>query len=82
MNDKGTGIEVRQPPVRVVILVEGGVVQDVVADRPGMAFTVLDRDNARAGEGIEGFDEFVPAEVDESLRCLEAFRDAFSGKEV
>ena len=82
MTDEGPETEVEQPLVRVVIVVDGGVVQDVVTDRPGVTFTVLDRDNARVGEGIDGFDEFVPVEVDESLQCLKAFRDEFIEKET
>lgn len=38
------------PPTRVAVLVSGGVVQDVLADREGLAVMVVDYDNEKADQ--------------------------------
>ena len=43
-------------PVRVLVLLDGGLVQGVLADKPGVDVTVLDQD-------IEGADENEIVEV-------------------
>jgi hypothetical protein len=37
-------------PIRVVIYVSGGLVQDVLADGPGLEAMIVDYDNEEAGE--------------------------------
>ena len=40
-------------PIRIVIYVDGGIVQDVLADAPGVEAMIVDYDNQRAGEPKE-----------------------------
>jgi len=42
--------ESKQEPIRIVIYVSGGIVQDVLADGPGIEAMIVDYDNERAGE--------------------------------
>lgn len=37
-------------PIRIVIYVHGGIVQDVLADAPGVEAMIVDYDNESAGE--------------------------------
>ncbi len=37
-------------PIRIVIYVDGGIVQGVLADGPGVEAMIVDYDNEKAGE--------------------------------
>jgi hypothetical protein len=55
----------RKDPVRVLILVDGGLVQDILADRVGVEAAVLDQD-------LEGVDDEEIAEVKTLRGTLQA----------
>ena len=42
--------ESKQEPIRIVIYVSGGIVQDVLAEAEGVEAMIVDYDNEQAGE--------------------------------
>jgi hypothetical protein len=51
--------EPRREPIQIVIYVSGGIVQDVMADAPGVEAMIVDYDNEATGEpkSSRSFDE-------------------------
>ena len=50
-------------PIRIVIYVDGGIVQDVLADGPGVEAMIVDCDNENVGEP-KSSGAFEPVTVD------------------
>ena len=62
--------------VRIVIYVDGGVVQGVLADTTGIEAMIVDYDNERAGQG-KAERSFEPVDVD--LECIEKTSQGIEG---
>jgi len=65
----------RDKPIRIVIYVSGGVVQDVLAEDEGVEAMIVDYDNEGAGEPISSrsFEE-IPvnrAYIEKTIRGIE-----------
>ena len=54
--------------IRIVIYVDGGIVQDVLADGPGVKAMIVDYDNEKAGEA-KSSRSFEPVPV--NRECVE-----------
>ena len=67
--------ESKEEPIRIVIYVSGGIVQDVLAGAEGVEAMIVDYDNEAAGEpkGTRSF-ESVPANrayIEKTIRGVE-----------
>ena len=67
--------EPRQEPIRIVIYVSGGIVQDVLANGQGVEAMIVDYDNEKAGEpkSLRSF-ELVPvnrAYIEKTMQGIE-----------
>ncbi len=79
MNDRHE-IKIEQPVIRVVVVVRGGLVDDVYCNHPGVERVVIDYDLLEGGTDLEEVFEqivndgsFHVAEHDPDLKCIEAF---------
>ena len=73
-------IKTEQPVIRVVVVVRGGLVDDVYCSQPGVERVVIDYDLLEGGthldeafEQIVNDDSFHLADHDPDLKCVEAF---------
>ena len=61
--------------VRIVVYVDGGVVQDVLTDTPGVEAMIVDYDNEKAGDdpACRSFEQIeVNAEyIEKTTKCIE-----------
>jgi len=61
--------------VRIVIYVDGGVVQDVLTDTPGVEAMIVDYDNEKAGDdpACRSFEqiEVNPEYITKTIKCIE-----------
>ena len=69
-----------QPVIRVVVVVRGGLVDEVYCNQPGVKRVVIDYDLLKGGTDLEeafeqivNDDAFRVAEHDPDLKCIEAF---------
>ncbi len=69
-----------QPVIRVVVVVRGGLVDEVYCNQPGVERVVIDYDLLESGidlqeafEQIVNDDSFHLADPDPDLKCVEAF---------
>ncbi len=73
-------IKTEQPVIRVVVVVRGGLVDDVYCNQTGVERVVIDYDLLEGGTDLEeAFEQIVNdnsfhvAEHDPDLKCIEAF---------
>ncbi len=61
--------------VRIVVYVDGGVVQDVLTDTPGIEAMIVDYDNEKAGDdpACRSFEqiEVNPEYIKKTIECVE-----------
>ena len=73
-------IKIEQPVIRVVVVVRGGLVDEVYCNRPGVERVIIDYDLLEEGIDLqEAFEQIVNdnsfhvADNDPGLKCIEAF---------
>jgi len=65
----------RNRKTRIIIYVDGGVVQDVLTDTPGVEVMIVDHDNEKAGDdpAYRSFEqiEVNPEYIKKTIKCIE-----------